>query len=58
MKSRVYGGCELDGRQQLVEVITEGGVGIGNELQWQTAMGKVLAACKQCEGVDSEHVVP
>jgi hypothetical protein len=53
----VYRGGKPEGRHQLVEAITEGAVGIGNELQWQTSMAKDLAACKQCEGGDFEHVM-
>jgi len=46
MKSRVYRGGKPEGRHQLVEV-TEGAVGIGKELQWQTSMANGLAACIQ-----------
>jgi hypothetical protein len=57
MKSRVYRSGKREGRHQLVEAITEGTVGIGKEMQWQTSMAKCLAACIHCEGADFEHVV-
>jgi hypothetical protein len=44
MKSRVYRGVTLDGRHLSVKAITEGAVGIGNELQWQTSMAKRLGS--------------
>jgi len=56
MKLRVYRGGKPEGRHQLVEAITEGAVGTGNELQWQTSMAKGLATCIQCEGGDFENV--
>jgi hypothetical protein len=57
MKSRVYRGGKSEGRHLSAEVITEGAVGNGNELQRRTSMAKGLAACIQCEGGDFEHVV-
>jgi len=58
MKSRVYRGGKPEGSRQLVETITEGAVGTGKELQWQTSMAKGLAACIQCDSGDLEDVVP